>query len=284
MKEPSFFAREEAIRSMTAAICEILAENSPSIYLYGSCVLDDFRFGWSDIDLLVLTQERISPPQAQALVTLRQKLSEREMDNPYYRFFEGGMLTLQAFLSGTPDCVVYWGTSGQRITDTYLFDSFCMAELLQSGRLVSGTELCGPWKMPAYANFYGDVQKHYAGIRRCAQTTDGSLYSFGWLLDIARGIYTLRYGAVTSKTAAAQWALEHNLCPVPDALEAALRVRKDPMAYRDDLQMQRYAGTLGPDIQRFADVLEQELLAACQKKSHRVCRRSGTESQNHVFP
>lgn len=218
MKEPPFFAREEAICGMTAAICEILAENSPTIYLYGSCVLDDFRFGWSDIDLLVLTQERISPPQAQALVTLRQKLSEREMDNPYYRFFEGGMLTLQAFLSGTPDCVVYWGTSGQRITDTYLFDSFCMAELLQSGRLVSRTEL--------------------------------------------------RNGAVTSKTAAAQWAMEHNLCPVPDALEAALRVRKNPMAYRDDLQMQRYTGTLGPDIQRFADVLEQELLTACQKKSH----------------
>lgn len=163
MKESSFFAREEAIRGMTAAICEILAENSPSIYLYGSCVLDDFRFGWSDIDLLVLTQERISPPQAQALVTLRQKLSEREMDNPYYRFFEGGMLTLQAFLSGTPDCVVYWGTSGQRITDTYLFDSFCMGGAAAKRRLVSGTELRGPWKMPAYCQFLRGCAKALCG-------------------------------------------------------------------------------------------------------------------------
>ena len=256
------YDRQKAIRSMTAAIREILAENSPSIYLYGSCVLDDFRFGWSDIDLLVLTQKRIAPTQAQALVTLRQRLSEQEPDNPYYRSFEGGMLTMQAFLSGESDCVVYWGTSGQRVTDSYLFDSFCMAELLQSGRLLSGTELRGPWKMPAYADFCRDVQRHYEGIRQCAQTTDGSLYSFGWLLDIARGIYTLRAGTVTSKTAAAQWALDHQLCPVPDALEAALRVRKNPMAYRSDWEMQRYAQTLGPDIQRFADVLEQELNAA----------------------
>ncbi len=262
MKESSFFAREEAIRRMTAAIREILADNSPSIYLYGSCVLDDFRFGWSDIDLLVLTQKRIAPTQARTLVTLRQKLSEQEPDNPYYRLFEGGMLTLQAFRSGTSDCVVYWGTSGQRMTDTHRFDSFCLAELLQSGRLLSGAELRGPWKMPTDADFHRDVQRHYEGIRRCAQTTDGSLYSFGWLLDIARGIYTLRAGVVTSKTAAAQWALDHRLCPVPDALETALMVRKNPMTYRDDSEMQRYAQTLGPDIQRFADVLEQELHAA----------------------
>lgn len=46
-----------------------------------------------------------------------------ELDNPYYRSFEGGMLTLDAFLSKKTDRVVYWGTSGERITDRYAFDS-----------------------------------------------------------------------------------------------------------------------------------------------------------------
>ena len=253
---------EDAVRSMTSAISKILADNQPSIYLYGSSVLDDFRLGWSDIDILVLTQKRISQPQAQELVMLRQKLLENETDNPYYRSFEGGMLTLSAFLSKESDCVVYWGTTGQRITDRYLFDSFCLAELLQSGRLLYGTELRNRLAMPVYADFYVDVKKHYESIRQCAQTTNRSFYSFGWLLDIARGIYTLRNGTVASKTDAAQWALDTNLCPDPGALEIALKVRKNPIAYRNDPEILDYAETLGPEIQRFADVLEKELDSA----------------------
>lgn len=247
---------------MVSAISEILADNQPSIYLYGSSVLDDFRLGWSDIDILVLTQKRISQAQAQELVTLRQKLLESAPGNPYYRSFEGGMLTLSAFCSRKSDCVVYWGTSGQRITDTYLFDSFCMAELLQNGQLLFGQEIRSQLKMPEYQDFYADVQKHYESIRKYAQTTGRSFYSFGWLLDIARGIYTLRKGTVASKTEAAQWALDNNLCPVSHALETALKVRKNPMAYLNDVQVFDYAETLGSEIQRFADVLEKELNAA----------------------
>lgn len=135
------YFRQKAIDSMTSAISKVLADNQPSIYLYGSSVLNDFRLGWSDIDILVLTQKRISQPQAQELVMLRQKLLENEVGNPYYRSFEGGMLTLSAFISKKIDCVVYWGTSGQRITDIYQFDSFCMAELLQNGQLLYGVDI-----------------------------------------------------------------------------------------------------------------------------------------------
>lgn len=253
------YFRQKAIRGMTSAISGILTDNQPSVYLYGSSVLEDFRLGWSDIDILVLTRKRISQPQAKELVTLRQRLSKEEPDNPYYCLFEGGMLTLSAFLSKEADCVVYWGTSGQRITDNYHFDSFCMAELLQSGHLLCGTDLRSQLAMPVYDDFYADVKKHYEGIRQYAQKTDGSIYSFGWLLDIARGIYTLRSGAVISKTSAAQWALDNHLCPVPDALEMALKVRRNPMEYHSNPKLLDYAGTLGPEIQRFADVLGKEL-------------------------
>ena len=143
---------------------------------------------------------------------LRQKLLENEPNNPYYRLFEGGMLTLSAFLSKEPDCVVYWGTSGQRVMETYPFDSFCLAELLQSGKLLYGAELRSQLVMPVYDDFYMDVKRHYEGIRKYAQVTERNFYSFGWLLDIARGLYTLRNGAVASKTDAAQWALDNGLC------------------------------------------------------------------------
>lgn len=259
-QEPYF--RQKAVSNMVFAISEILADNQPSIYLYGSSVLDDFRLGWSDIDILVLTQKRIAQTQAQELVTLRQRLLKSSPENPYYRSFEGGMLTLSAFCSQKSDCVVYWGTSGQHITDAYLFDSFCMAELLQNGKLLFGLDIRSQLKMPEYQDLYADVQKHYESIRKYARTTERSFYSFGWLLDIARGIYTLRKGTVASKTEAGQWALDNNLCPVSHALETALKVRKNPMAYLNDVRIFDYAETLGSEIQRFADVLEKELKAA----------------------
>ena len=48
-----------SIRNMTDEIVNILSANNPSVYLYGSVALDDFQFGWSDIDILVLTEKQM---------------------------------------------------------------------------------------------------------------------------------------------------------------------------------------------------------------------------------
>lgn len=251
--------RQIAINKMIREISTILQGNDPSIYLYGSSVLNDFKLGWSDIDILVLTDKQITEDQAQKLVGLRQAMLEREPGNLYYRSFEGGMLTLDAFLTGKADRVVYWGTGGERITDTYVFDSFCMTELIESSVLLYGNNIRNQLKASEFDDLYADVKNHYETIRKYAQKTERSFYSFGWMLDIARCIYTLRTGKIIAKTAAADWALENDICPDPDVLKVAVKVRKAPFVYKDDTQMLEYAETLAESIQRFADVLEKEL-------------------------
>ena len=248
-----------SIRKMTDAITEILAGNAPSVYLYGSVALGDFHFGWSDIDMLVLTEKQITSEQANRLVHLRQEMSDREPDNPYYRLFEGGMLSLDAFLTGAPDTVVYWGTSGERITDRYAFDSFCQTELPDNGVLLYGKDVREQMRLPVYADLRADVERHYQTIREHGGETGRSLYSFGWLLDISRCICTLRTGQIIPKTKAGAWALANGLCPDAAALATALRVRNDPALFRSDEQLQRCAETLGEAVQGYADVLEQEL-------------------------
>ena len=62
--------RQIAINTMVREIRSILHGNESSIYLYGSSVLNDFRLGWSDIDILVLTDKQITEEQAQKLVSL----------------------------------------------------------------------------------------------------------------------------------------------------------------------------------------------------------------------
>lgn len=251
--------RQLAINTMVREISGILSDCELSIYMYGSSVLNDFRLGWSDLDILVLTSKQITEKQAKSLVGLRQAMLVDEPDNPYYRSFEGGMLTLDAFLSKKTDRVVYWGTSGERITDSYAFDSFGMAELVESSVLLYGKDIRKELKYPAFHELYADVKRHYETIRKYAQSTGRSFYSFGWMLDIARCIYTLRTGKIIAKTDAAEWALENNLCPDLDALRFALKVRRNPLEYKDDKETFDYAETLAEPIQHFADVLEKEL-------------------------
>lgn len=251
--------RQKATNKIVHAITDILSDCEASVYLYGSTALDDFKLGWSDIDILVLTSKQMSEGQAQQLVRLRQTMIEEEPDNHYYRSFEGAMLTLDAFLSGERDRVVYWGTSGERITDKYDFDAFCMSELLDDGILIYGNDIRNKLPRPTLDALKENVQRHYETIRKNAQKTGRNFYSFGWLLDISRCIYTLRTGKIISKTSAGEWALKEKLCPCADALARAVDVRKEPNKYKNNESILDYAETLGDNIQRYADVLEREL-------------------------
>lgn len=176
------------------------------------------------------------------------------------------MLSLSVFLTDTPDAVVYWGTSGERITDRYAFDSFCKLELLQDGVLLYGKDMRGQMRRPTYEDLKTDVRRHYETIRERGGKTEGSLYSFGWLLDISRCIYTLRMGKIVTKTKAGEWALKNGLCPDAAALETALRVRKDPEIFHKDTEIQAYAADIGNAVQQYADVLERELEGICSNE------------------
>ena len=250
---------QRSIDAMVHKIREILAPGQASVYLYGSVAEGDFRPGWSDIDILVLTGAPLTQDQAELLVGLRQRMLEQDPDNPHYRAFEGGMRSLEGFLMGKPERVVYWGTSGQRIDRDYRFDSFGMWQLLRKGILLSGPEIRGQLRMPGFEALKADVRRHYETIRQHGGTPGADLYAYGWLLDICRCIYTLRTGGIIAKTAAGEWALGEGLCPCPEALERALEIRREPEWFLGRKETFDDAKTLGPAILRFAQVLGGEL-------------------------
>ena len=251
-----------AIGIFTKRICDVLADKADGIYLFGSAVLDDYRHGWSDIDILCLTNAPLSDGEAESLVGLRQTLLAEEPDDPYFRRFEGAVLPLEGFLTGNETKTVYWGTSGQRITDSWSFDVFSMFGLIKHGRLLYGTDRRAMFPLPSYEELRGGVREHCETIRRYARETDERLYSCGWLLDISRCIFTLRYGDVIAKTAAGEWALGEKLCPDGSALRRTLEVRRDPLKYKDSAETREWLCSLGPTVQRYADVLENELISA----------------------
>lgn len=253
---------QQSIEIMKNRIVNILVNNNPSIYLYGSIVLEDFKIGWSDIDILCLTETKISVTQAKQLLNLRQELLNEYKNNLYFRSFEGGFLTLEAFINDIPDTVVYWGTSGQRITDKHYFDPFSMIELIEHGNLLYGNEVRDRFIYPTKEEIVEAVSKHYETIRKFAVVTERNLYSAGWLLDIARCIYTLKTGKIISKTKAGKWALDNNLILDADIMEKVIKIREEPNRYKNNNEVMKWLGTLGSYVQRFADVLEKEISLA----------------------
>ena len=246
-----------AINTMTVSIAHILADAQPSIYLYGSVTAEDYRPGWSDVDLLVLTQEPITDAQANALVHLRQTLAARDPHTPHYRLFEGGMLDLGSFLTGSETHVVYWGTTGERIKTNHDFSAFDRISLLQTGQLLWGRDVRRHIEMPEYEEVVAAIAAHTRTIREHGNGAR-SIYAYGWLLDIARCMYVLVNGRPITKTAAAQWALDEHLCPCPAELSMALTVRRQPELIHDE-SILAYAEGLTEAIQSFARLLEKAL-------------------------
>lgn len=249
------------IQKMADAIAAVMDGRIHGIWLYGSVVLGDFRPGWSDIDFIALTDGSISETQAARLLTLRQTLSEENPGNPLYRCFEGIMADEKEYREKAYTRLVYWGTTGQRVTDRFELDAFSALELAKYGRSVYGRKDRGIFPMPDRPAMIAAVRKHCESIRTCARQTDERLYSCGWLLDIARCMYTLRTDDVIAKTQAGIWALEHHLFPDEDQLRKAVEVRSHPLLYRDREDIRSWLKGLGPVVQRYADVLETALAA-----------------------
>ena len=199
--------------------------------------MDDFKLGWSDIDILCLTNKVLSDFEAEQLVDLRQNLLKDEDTNQYYRCFEVAIASIDEFKRKQYSRVVYWGTSGQRITDKYYFNVFSLYELIKYGQLIFGKDIRNELVLPTNEEFKHGVQQHYQTIRKHAIQTDENLYSCGWLLDIARGIYTLRYNDIISKTKAGEWAFNENLCPEKEQMILTLKIRKTPLKYKERVEI-----------------------------------------------
>ena len=247
------------ITRFTSSLHSVLGEKLLSVYLYGSVTLRDYKDGWSDIDLICFSREPLLPTEADNLLMLRQTFV-KAAKMPLFRKIEGAVVCLDEFLNNKYSRVVYWGTSGQRITDKYSFDVFSMFELMKYGELVFGEDIRNRFACPTYSELADGVKQHYETIRKYAKTTDESIYSCGWLLDISRCLYTLKYGEIISKTDAGKWALDEGICPCVDDMERTLKIRNDPKKYIDLPETKQWLCSLGPSVQGFADVLEKELM------------------------
>ncbi len=238
-------------------IRSVLFDEEPTVVLYGSCAMGDFQLGWSDIDLLVLTKQDLREDQAQTLVGMRQTLQTEFPNNPYFRAFEGHICSIDALQNG--GTVVYWGTSGQRIKQKCDLDPFTMLSITDYSRIICGEDLRGLIARPTQQEILDAIRFHLQAIREHGSKTGQSLYSAGWILDIARCLYTLETGKIIGKTQAGEWAIANGCAGDLDVMRRALEVRRNPLWATKDSETMKWLGGLGPKIQQYADVLEEKI-------------------------
>lgn len=261
---------EHSLEMMLSRMEDILEDNAFTAYLYGSVTMEDFRWGWSDIDLLCLTEREFSASQARRLAGLRQELQAAEPDNRYFRLFEGGVLPFGCYETGGEADAAYWGTSGQRVARRFEVSVFTRLVILDMGRLVHGRERRGEMRRPGYPELREGVAAHYAVIRRQALSPAANLHTAGWMLDIARCLYSLRTGGIISKTAAGKWAMEQRLFPDRRVMERILQIRREPLRYREDPAALEWLAGLEGEIRLFTDRLGQELEQEKQRPDNEV--------------
>ena len=245
-----------AIGIMANEIYETV-KNDCSIYLYGSVTLDDFREGWSDIDIIALTGHKMSDDEENTLVYLRQKMMK---DNPIYRSFEGVILPLADLISETPSRAVYWGTSGQRITDDFTADLFLMKQLTTSAKLLIGNDIRAGLREPSYDELVAAISAHLDCVRNHASATGHPLYSYGWLLaDLPAAYGPSAPEKSSQKPKPENGHSKTTSAPTKQPYRYALRARKAPLAAKNAPGLMQVAGMIAPAIQTYADVLEAEL-------------------------
>ena len=132
---------EQALALLARGLQDRLGDHFLSLYLYGSAAMEDFRPGWSDLDLLCLTRAPLSPAQADALLPLRQSLAEAAPAVPFLRRAEGAVLSLAECRSCRCVRAVVWGSRGERLSDGWLPDAFTLLSLHQCGCLLAGKEV-----------------------------------------------------------------------------------------------------------------------------------------------
>ena len=162
----------ESVSKLTGEISCIMGGNLHSVWLYGSVVFGDFRFGWSDIDFIAFTNIRIAESQAQKLVLIRQTMAQREPANPYYRLFEGIIAEINEYLRHSFTRLVYRGISGQRILDKYNPDVFSSLELVRYGKAVYGEDERSIFSLPDRNDILSAIRPHYETIRKYAKQID----------------------------------------------------------------------------------------------------------------
>lgn len=236
----------------------IIGINSFDIMLFGSAVLNDFHYGYSDIDIIVLSYNVLTELQISQLLELRHSLVKNN-NEPDFRLLEGIIIYKNDFLYDGNSKLVYWGTSGESIKELNPFMPCDILSIKNHGILIYGHDFRESVIKPTYEELLNQVKHTYKTIRRYGKINENS-HSLGWFFDTARSIYTIKTSKITSKTNAVKWVIDNDFYHDKILLVNLIKLRNSVSLFENSEHKIECVISLNKKLQEFADTLEMLLL------------------------
>ena len=178
---------------------------TPSVYLYGSVMSDDFTPN-SDVDLLIVTPQPLTSEQSQRLLSARKFLAEvRESED--FNKLNGAIICKADLLGNTANQVLFYSKGKQNLDDVYPLNVIDVLSLKTQSKLLVGDDVLANMPMPSRAQIFAECQKVVQMVSLCGKA-DGTTFAYECMFWLARALYTFATNEIASKSDAMLWAME----------------------------------------------------------------------------
>ena len=208
-------AINSVLARLVADVRRVLGDRLVGMYLGGSLALGDFVLARSDIDFDVVVTERLPDNVVSALFEMHQRLATSEL--AWGDELEGSYLPLEALRhldqyigASFPRVERYETLSVRRHDGGSLVNLHVLRE---HGVVLTGPtpkSLIDPISPPALRGAAAEVLANWWApiVRDPSRLQNDPGYQVYAVLTMCRGPYTVRFGTVAAKSAAARWARE----------------------------------------------------------------------------
>ena len=208
---PTPYAEVNAVlRRLLTGVQAVLGKHFIGLYLYGSLASGDFQLGRSDIDFVVVTNDVLPAALLPALEALHSRLAASEL--AWATRLEGAYLPRDVLRRHDPEGSSYpCFNEGRFRLERLGPDWVIQRHILREHSVVVAGPDPRPWIDPVTPDdlrraVRETLQGWWAPMLTNPAWLDRVDYRSFAVLTMCRGLYALEYGAIVSKTAAAQWA------------------------------------------------------------------------------
>jgi predicted nucleotidyltransferase len=211
MRITNFDDINHLLEELVLQLKTILTDNCLGVYLYGSLVWGDFNYNSSDIDILVIVQNDISPNEFSELDKLHNLIAQEfPFWNDRLEIAYIAKDTLQNIKSKSGKVAIISPGEKFNIKDTGT-DWLINCYLLQNmSKILFGPKPELIIEPITKEEFLQSVKQQALEWRDwISHTKDSTAYQYYAVITICRAFYVLRNGEQTSKIVAAKWVAQN---------------------------------------------------------------------------
>jgi len=224
---------------------------TPSVYLYGSVMTDDFTPN-SDVNLLVVTPQPLTQVQAARLTTARQFLAEVRKSSDFLRI-NGAIIFRDDFVAKRGSSVLFYAKGKQYQDDVYPLTVVDLLALKTQSKLLVGDDVLKDVALPQRNEVLDHCKQVVQSVSSWGKA-DGTSYAYECMFWLTRTLYTIATNSVASKSDSMLWAMEQGYVADKVAMQCLAYHVTDAKSYTARMKSNLQSDAWQQQINKLVDV------------------------------